>query len=705
MAATLHYALTIEGVEADTFVVREYQGHDGFSRTELGNGQPCHGFYYEIELASRRAGFTAEHIVDRHAELIMTRDGETVQRIHGIVKAFRVGETGYHHTFYGITLVPAIERLALRHNSRIFQQASVPDIIATLLDEMDIQEYAFALMRTPAKREFCVQYRESDLAFIERLAAEEGMVYHIEQSSLENKKGQHTLVFTDDSQALTALGSPIPYHAQSGGISPTPYVQSLVLQTQTQTAQVHSGDYSFKKPTYSFTQQANGKGLDYQRDDYTHFDFPGRFKDDESGKAFTQFELDSLRRNARTASGESNEPQLQSGVKFTLNDHSDHSNHRDNRDSNVNREWVVVATHHQGTQPQALEEEAGNGATTYANQFKIIPSNVTWRTPRVTKPQVDGPMMATVVGPKGEEIFCDEHGRVKLHFPWDRYSNGDEYSSCWVRVSQGWAGSQSGMFALPRIGHEVIVSFLNGDPDQPIVTGRTFNASNLPPYALPQHKTKTVIRSDTHQGDGFNELSFEDQAGTEKVYLHAQKDFESDTLHDHITQVGNDKHITVEQDQFTEIKRDTHTTILGESRTKVTGDTTLETSANLQHKVAQKVVIDSGREISLHAGSKIVVESGAEITLKVGGSFIKLDAAGVTIVGPGVNINSGGSAGSGSKYAGQVPTLPLGMEAPVFTPIAPASISASVYSEMVDAGVLMIELCDCGEGKTCQIHG
>ncbi|MBY8096849.1 type VI secretion system tip protein VgrG, partial [Vibrio fluvialis] len=150
--------------------------------------------------------------------------------------------------------------------------------------------------------------------------------------------------------------------------------------------------------------------------------------------------------------------------------------------------------------------------TTYSNQWCAIPGHQHWKAEPESSPRVDGPMIATVVGPKGEEIFCDEHGRVKVHFHWDRDSQQDEHSSCWVRVSQGWAGNQYGVMAIPRIGHEVIVSFLNGDPDQPIITGRTYHATNKSAYALPEHKTKTVLRSQTHQGEGYNELSFDDQA-------------------------------------------------------------------------------------------------------------------------------------------------------------------------------------------------
>ncbi|ENF8746629.1 type VI secretion system tip protein VgrG [Vibrio fluvialis] len=636
--ATLKYQFHVEGLEDDTLVVRGFEGQETLSSERI-NGQLCHGFRYELELASRLANLTPDMVVDKVAELTLYRDDMLVQRVNGIVRRFTQGDTGHHHTFYSLTLVPALERLSLRHNSRIFQLNTVPEILSILLQEMGINDYAFALTRDCAQREFCVQYRETDLDFLHRLAAEEGLVY-----SFIHEEGKHTLIFSDASDSLPKLGEPIPYNTLAGGMIESPYISTLSVHTQSEVSQTALQDYSFKKPAYSFAQQAVGTEMAYQQPDYEHFDAPGRYKDDVRGKAFSQIRLDYLRRNARTATGKSNQPLLRPGVKFDLQEHLDDT---------LNRDWLVVSVTCQGTQPQALEEAGGHGATTYANQFSLIPAHRTWRATPQAKPQVDGPMIAMVVGPEGEEIFCDEHGRVKLHFPWDRYSNGDEHSSCWVRVSQGWAGSQYGMIAIPRIGHEVIVSFLNGDPDQPIVTGRTYHATNTAPYALPDNKTKTVLRTETHQGQGYNELSFEDQAGSEQIYLHAQKDFDGVVENDHTSVIKHDKHLTVENDRFTQIKNNQHLTVGGESRTKIVADSSIEIAGASQNKVAKLIAVQTGREISLKGGTKIVVEAGAEVTLKAGGSFVKVDAGGVHLSGSAINLNAGGSAGNGSSYGGK----------------------------------------------------
>ncbi|EGR0942059.1 type VI secretion system tip protein VgrG [Vibrio cholerae] len=664
--ARLQFQLKVDGLEDESLVVRGFEGQESLSDS-VWRSEPCYGFRYQVDLASALSNLAAEQFVDQTAHLTILRDGQVVQQINGIVRQLSKGDTGHRHTFYSLTLVPALERLSLRSNSRIFQQQSVPEIISILLQEMGIEDYAFALKRECAQREFCVQYRETDLQFLHRIAAEEGLVYsHLHEAQ------KHTLLFTDSSDSQPKLAKPVPYNALAGGEINLPYVVDLQFKTTAQVSHTELKDYSFKKPAYGFTQRTQGKDIAYQQPNYEHFDAPGRYKDDASGKAFSQIRLEYLRRDALLADAKSDEPLLLAGVRFDLQDHLDLA---------MNRYWLVVQANHQGTQPQALQEEGGSGATTYSNQLKLIPAHITWRARPCAKPQVDGPMIATVVGPQGEEIYCDNFGRVKVHFPWDRYSSSNEKSSCWVRVAQEWAGSQYGSMAIPRVGHEVIVSFLNGDPDQPIITGRTYHATNTAPYALPDHKTKTVLRTETHQGQGYNELSFEDQAGSEQILLHAQKDWDALIEHDHTEVIRHDQHLTVDNDRFTRIQRNQHLTVEGEVRSKIALDSSHEVGASLQHKVGQRIAVEAGKEISLKSGAKIVVEAGAELTLKAGGSFVKVDAGGVHLVGPAINLNAGGSAGSGSAYGGQLAAAPrmLAQAKPVAELVQP-DIAASMQS-------------------------
>ena len=634
--AKLTFTLTVEGLPEETFVVTGYQGKESLSDSSFGVSQACYGFRYNIELASRQSGITAQQVVDKTAQLTMKRNGEPVQFVNGIIRQFSQGDIGHHHTVYSLVLVPALERLSLRQNSRIFQLKTVQDIISQILGEMGVADFSFALKRSLSQREFCVQYRETDLEFVHRLAAEEGITYYIEQAD-----GKHTVVFFDDSALISKYGAPVLHNGLPGGQSGEPFVSQFKIEHQSEPSHLTFKDYSFKKPSYGFLQEQQGADLSFQQSSYEHYDFPGRYKDDGSGIAFSQLRLEYLRRESNLGHGKSNHHALQAGVKFELSE---------NLETSANRDWIVVAVTHQGTQPQALEEDGGHGATTYSNQFTVIPANKTWRAKPQPKPQVDGPMIAKVVGPAGEEIYCDEHGRVKVHFPWDRESEQNEHSSCWVRVSQGWAGAQYGFMAVPRIGHEVIVSFLHGDPDQPIITGRTYHATNTPPYPLPANKTRTVIRTETHQGDGFNEIRFEDQAGQEEIFIHAQKDQNNVVNNDETTKVGHDRSEDVGNNETinigqnrTETVGNNETITIGNNRTETVGGNemvtvkgnTAETTA-----VAKAETVGAAKALSIGAGYQVSVGGAMNKTVGLA-DMSEIGGIKSTMVGKSINYDAG----------------------------------------------------------------
>ncbi|EOV3986269.1 type VI secretion system tip protein TssI/VgrG, partial [Escherichia coli] len=430
--------------------------------------------------------------------------------------------------------------------------------------------------------------------------------------------------------------------------------------------------------------------LNGQLEQYEIFDYPGRYKDEQHGKDFTLYRIESLRSDAEKATGQSNSPKLWPGTRFTLTGHPQKM---------LNREWQVIQSILSGDQPQALHGSQGRG-TTLGNQLEVIPADRTWR-PRVqSKPKVDGPQSAIVTGPAGEEIFCDEHGRVRVKFHWDRYHGMTEESSCWVRVSQAWAGPGFGNLAIPRVGQEVIVDFLNGDPDQPLVMGRTYHEDNRSPGDLPGTKTQMTIRSKTYKGSGFNELRFEDATDKEQVYIHAQKNMDTEVLndrttdvkHDHTETIGNDQKITVVKgqtvqvgtrkegghDQSITVANDRCITVRNDQTLQVTNDRTVSVSnddglyvrndrkvtveGKQEHKTTgnhisqvegkHSLVVkgDLARKVSGALGIKvdgdIVLESSSRISLKVGGSFVVIHSGGVDIVGPKINLNSGGSPGT-----------------------------------------------------------
>ncbi|KHS76014.1 type VI secretion protein VgrG [Pectobacterium brasiliense] len=596
----LQFTVKVGALPASTFAVVDFQLSEALN-------QP---FALSLNLASALPGIDFGAVLDQPCELLVWYEGELKRRVSGIISAFAQGDTGFRRTRYQAEVRPALWRLGLRTNARIFQAQKPEAIIGTLLEESGITDYAFALRHDHAPREYCVQYRESDLAFVTRLAAEEGLYFFH-----EFEEGKHRVVFADDAGALSK-GPELFFNLANQGLSEGEYVRRFRYAEAVSTAEVALKDYSFKTPAYGLLHSKMSGELSHQRESYQHFDYPGRFKQDPSGKAFTGYRLDALRANAMTGSGESNAAMLMPGSSFTLTEHPNPT---------LNSGWQLVAITHSGQQPQALEEESGGEPTTYSNSFEVISAKSTWRADLPYKPMVDGPQIATVVGPAGEEIYCDEYGRIKLQFPWDRYGASDDQSSCWVRVSQGWAGGQYGLIAIPRIGHEVIVSFLEGDPDQPIVTGRTFHATNPSPYPLPANKTRTSLRTSTHKGAGFNELRFEDQAGQEEVFIHAQKDMNTVVLNNRSTTVTADHTESVGGNQAVSVVKDQSTEIQGQQSIAVTKNRNTVVDDNDSLQVKNNIAIQSQKGDILIATDKGFIGIGADGVINIKGTHIVIN--------------------------------------------------------------------------------
>ncbi len=405
-------------------------------------------------------------------------------------------------------------------------------------------------------------------------------------------------------------------------------------------------DYTFKRPGWAGRFEQEGQHQDYQRTQYEVYDYPGRFKG-AHGQNFARWQMDGWRNNAETARGMSRSPEIWPGRRIVLTGHPQ---------ANLNREWQVVASELHGEQPQAVPGRQGAG-TALENHFAVIPADRTWRPQPLLKPLVDGPQSAVVTGPAGEEIFCDEHGRVRVKFNWDRYNPADQDSSCWIRVAQAWAGTGFGHLAIPRVGQEVIVDFLNGDPDQPIIMGRTYHQENRPPGSLPGTKTQMTIRSKTYMGSGFNELKFDDATGREQVYIHAQKNMDTEVLNDRTTTVKHDHRETVKNDQTVTIQEGNRLLTV-EKGHKITGvlkgslsEDVFQDRGTIAGSVHVDAVNNGGEGDGIQAYTAIkeillaVEESKIALTpdgiqLQVGEStVIRLSKDGITIVGGSVFIN------------------------------------------------------------------
>ncbi|EFJ8410792.1 type VI secretion system tip protein VgrG, partial [Escherichia coli] len=473
-------------------------------------------------------------------------------------------------------------------------------------------------------------------------AAEEGIFFYEEHAY---KSTDQSLVLCDTVRHLPESFE-IPWNPNTRTeVSPL-CISQFRYSAQIRPSSVVTKDYTFKRPGWAGRFEQEGQHQDYQRTQYEVYDYPGRFKS-AHGQNFARWQMDGWRNNAETARGMSRSPEIWPGRRIVLTGHPQ---------ANLNREWQVVASELHGEQPQAVPGRQGAG-TALENHFAVIPADRTWRPQPLLKPLVDGPQSAVVTGPAGEEIFCDEHGRVRVRFNWDRYNPADQDSSCWIRVAQAWAGTGFGHLAIPRVGQEVIVDFLNGDPDQPIIMGRTYHQENRTPGSLPGTKTQMTIRSKTYMGSGFNELKFDDATGREQVYIHAQKNMDTEVLNDRTTTVKHDHRETVKNDQTVTIQEGNRLLTV-EKGHKITGvlkgslsEDVFQDRGTIAGSVHVDAVNNGGEGDGIQAYTAIkeillaVEESKIALTpdgiqLQVGEStVIRLSKDGITIVGGSVFIN------------------------------------------------------------------
>ncbi|SIT07910.1 type VI secretion system secreted protein VgrG [Achromobacter sp. MFA1 R4] len=459
-------------------------------------------FLLRVELSSFDAAVDFGVLLDHPALFTIWRGVTPVRYVHGIVTSFEQGDTGFRRTRYRAVVEPALARTSLCSDWRIFQQQSVPEILELVLKSHGITDYEQAATNEHLPREYCVQAGDTDLQFLARLAAEEGFFYRFAHSD----QG-HRLIHGDRIYVHGEIeGGPVVYNPTPGGDQPEPALRRFRYTEHVRTARQTQRDYTYTHPQYDQEHSTVARELDHQASRYERYDYPGRYKRDEAGKPFTQARLLGLRRDARMATVEGDDARLVPGVAFDLTGHPR---------EDWNHGWRPVRMQHYGTQHTSQQEEGADAAqgTQYSYTADIVPDHADWKPEPARKPRIDGPQIASVVGPANEEIYCDAYGRVKVQFPWDRLGRNDEHSSCWIRVSQNWAGAAWGHMAVPRIGQEVIVDFLDGDCDQPIITGRTYRAINLPPYELPRHNILNTVKTKEHKGDRANELRLDDTSG------------------------------------------------------------------------------------------------------------------------------------------------------------------------------------------------
>jgi len=485
--------------------------------------------------------------------------------LHGLLSRVERWDTGGgpDRSRYVVRLVPRLWTLGLGRRSRIFQDLSIPELVKQVLDEGGVASRASLARRYP-RREYCVQHQESDLDFVSRLLEEEGILYWF-----DHQRGGHTLVLADDPSAHLEVegGARIPFRERSQMAADVEHVESFLFRREVRPTVVALHDRDWQRPALDLSARASANGAAIEV--YEH---PGRYADPGEGQVLSRVRLEEQRARAETASGTSDARQLAPGRTFELEDHPVAA---------FDGRYLVLSVRHQGWQPQILTDsngapEDGVERPLYRNEFACLRKAVPYRPERRTpRPVISGPQTAVVVGPADEEIHTDRHGRVKVQFHWDREGKRDDRSSCWIRVSQAWAGPGFGALYLPRVGHEVVVEFLEGDPDRPLVVGSVYNGENPPPIPLPAEKTRSTLRSASSPGsDGANELRFEDAKEAEEVYLHAQRNLSIEVENDKTQRVGGNETLTVEKDRSREVRGNQTLQVTKDDRSTIGATTT-----------------------------------------------------------------------------------------------------------------------------------
>lgn len=652
------FTLTLDGQPSDLKV-------HGFS----GNEFLSLPFSFDLELVSEQADLDLESLMHRQAFLGFDADGHG---IHGLVYKVAQGDAGKRLTRYQITLVPQLAYLHHSTHQRIFQKQTVPQIIARVLEVQSIQAdtFAFQLSGKYPEREYCVQFGETDLEFIQRLCDESGIHYHFQHSP-----ERHLLVFGDDQSVFIQQDQTTPYSPGTGMVADAPAIKRFTLALETRTTGVDLRDYDFKKPKLLLESAASGE----QRPALGEQLYPGYFTDREHGKYQAQRRLERHRSDYRKASGFSDQPALVTGQFLKMTGHPRQE---------WNDLWLVTYVYHVGRQPQVLEESAPGDESPqgYNNDFHATPWDVPFRTPLIlSRPQISGYQNAVVTGPADSEIHCDEYGRVKVQMAWDRDGEHNEHSSCWLRVASGWAHDRYGAVLIPRVGMEVLVGFVNGDIDMPLVMGCLPNAANPVPLDLPADKTRSILRSHSSPGGGgYNELRIEDRKGAEEIYLRAQRDWTQHVLNDQQVQVDNERRVKVGGESHHELQGEEQRITHGNRLTELKQDDHLMVGGSQQMR--------AGRTIQIGAGQSVVIDAGASVTIQAGGQSITLAAGGIF---SSVPIQLGGA-----PAAAAAPLLPGIKEA--LAAVVPAPLSRVQVASLKRSAPFCEECERCKNGQ-CDI--
>ena len=592
-------------------------------REEL--GRP---FAYELELISENPDLPLDGLLGKPASLALELHDGSRRHFHGIVAACSQGSGNGQFASYQVTLRPWLWLLTRTSDCRIFQNQKVPDIIKQVFRDLGFSDFEDALSRSYREWEYCVQYRETSFDFVSRLMEQEGIYYWFRHEKKRHSPAGYTSV---------------PYYPPSLGHRERDHFFDWHMAREVQPGSLSLNDYDFQRPGTRLEVRSN-VGRAHAAADYPLYDYPGEYVQSQDGEHYARTRIEAIQTQYERVRLRGCARGIGAGHLFHLSNYPR---------LDQNREYLVVGAEYRVVQ-ELYETGNGGGGAQFESELDCIDAGQAFRPlPSTPVPVVRGPQTAVVVGPKGEEIWTDQYGRVKVHFHWDRHDQSNENSSCWIRVSQAWAGKNWGSVQIPRIGQEVIVSFLEGDPDRPIITGRVYNAEQTVPYELPANATQSGTKSRSSKGGtpaNFNEIRMEDKKGAEQLYIHAERNQDNLVENDASLSVGHDRNKSIGHDELVRI---------GNNRTRAVklNDTLLVGGAK-SDSVTGTYLIEAGAQIRLVCG-KSVVEFNADGTINISGSAFNLYASGNGNIDTGgrLDLNSGGASEVDAKGKGVQGTI------------------------------------------------
>lgn len=573
---------------------------------------------YKVDLYSERSDLQIDDLLATPMTVSVDLPKGGQRYFSGMVTRFAcTGRQGRFATYHAV-LRPWLWFLTRSSDCRIFQQRSVPDIVNAVFAPYSIADIdSSGLSSSYAPLNYCVQYRETDFDFVSRLLEQEGIYYFFRSAA-----GRHTLVLADSYGA----------HTPAAGYAHIRYMpgedktmrESEVIYDWRNSGEVESGawalqDYDYENPTANLLVRST-QARKHPQSSHERYDYPGRYRNRQRGETYARHRIEAQHSSHQRIEGATRARGLFPGALFSLTEHPR---------ADQNMQVLVLDARYELSSDTYEPTRLQDPAPVLTCYFTAMSSQQEFRPLCITpRPLIAGPQTAKVVGKRGEEIWTDQYGRIKLQFHWDREGTNDENSSCWVRVAQGWAGNRWGSLYTPRIGQEVVVSFLGGDPDQPLVTGSVYNADTMPPVNLPEQATRSTLKSNSSKGgNGYNELRFEDKKGSEQVFIHAQKDLDQRIRQDSLDWVGRDRHSMVVKDSREQVGGDQHLAVGGDRNETAGGEMSAKAGTNMILDADLKLGLSGGTDVHIKGGMNVVIEAGASITLKAGSSFLTIGPA------------------------------------------------------------------------------